>query len=78
LLKERENNSSVLYSFTNIFNEKSLDKYLSSVFLHALEEYFKCDFVFLSVSDGELDSAAFPQHSNFIQKELADAKWSFK
>lgn len=78
LLKERENNISVLYRFTKIFNEKSLDKYLRSVFLHALEEYFKCDFVFLSVSDGELDSAAFPQHSNFNQKELAAAKWSFK
>ncbi|AJI50832.1 his Kinase A domain protein [Francisella tularensis subsp. holarctica] len=78
LLKERENNISVLYRFTKIFNEKSLDKDLRSVFLHALEEYFKCDFVFLSVSDGELDSAAFPQHSNFNQKELAAAKWSFK
>lgn len=35
-------------------------------------------FVFLSVSDGELDSAAFPQYPNFNQKELAAAKWSFK
>ncbi|MDE4982437.1 hypothetical protein NAI38_10830, partial [Francisella tularensis subsp. holarctica] len=42
-----------------------------------LEEYYKCDFVFLSVSYGELDSAAFPKHSNFNQKELAAAKWSF-
>ncbi|MBK2357072.1 ATP-binding protein [Francisella hispaniensis] len=78
LLKERENNISVLYRFTKMFNEKSLDKDLRSVFLHALQEYFKCDFVFLSVSDGELDSAAFPQHPNFNQKELAAAKWSFK
>ncbi|AEE88141.1 Osmosensitive K+ channel histidine kinase KdpD [Francisella cf. novicida Fx1] len=78
LLKERENSISVLYRFTKMFNEKSLDKDLRSVFLHALEEYFKCDFVFLSVSDGELDSAAFPQHPNFNQKELAAAKWSFK
>ncbi|APC92394.1 MULTISPECIES: ATP-binding protein [Francisella] len=78
LLKERENNISVLYRFTKMFNEKSLDKDLRSVFLPALEEYFKCDFVFLSVSGSELDSAAFPQHPNFNQKELAAAKWSFK
>ncbi|QIW10974.1 ATP-binding protein [Francisella sp. LA112445] len=78
LLKERENNISILYRFTKMFNEKSLDKDLRSIFLHALEEYFKCDFVFLSVSDSELDSAAFPQHPNFNQKELAAAKWSFK
>ncbi|AJI53106.1 sensor histidine kinase [Francisella philomiragia] len=78
LLKERENNISVLYRFTKIFNEKSLDKDLRPIFLNALEEYFKCDFVFLSVSNGELESSAFPQHPNFNQKELAAAKWSFK
>lgn len=78
LLKERENNISILYRFTKMFNEKNLDKDLRSIFLQALEEYFKCDFVFLSVSDSELDSAAFPQHPNFNQKELAAAKWSFK
>ena len=78
LLKERESNISVLYRFTKMFNEKTLDKDLRSIFLHALEEYFKCDFVFLSVSKGELESAAFPQHPNFNQKELAAAKWSFK
>ena len=60
LLKEHENNISVLYRFTKMFDEKSLDKDLRSVFLPALEEYFKCDFVFLSVSGGELNSAAFP------------------
>jgi two-component system sensor histidine kinase KdpD len=78
LLKERENNISVLYRFTKMFSEKSLGKDLRVIFLHALEEYFKCDFVFLSVANSELVSAAFPQHPNFNQKELAAAKWSFK
>ena len=78
LLKQRENNISVLYRFIKIFNERRSDKDFRSVFLDALAGYFKCDFVFLSVCDGELEASAFPQHPNFNQKELMAAKWSFK
>jgi two-component system sensor histidine kinase KdpD len=76
-LQERENRISVLYRFTKLFNEKNVDKDFRVIFLQALEEYFRCSFVFLSVKDGELDLAAFPQHPNFNQKELVAAKWSF-
>ena len=78
LLKQRENNISVLYRFIKIFNERRNDKDFRSIFFDALAGYFKCDFVFLSVSDGELEASAFPQHPNFNQKELIAAKWSFK
>lgn len=77
-LQERENRISVLYRFTKLFNEKNVDKDIRPIFLRALEEYFKCDFVFLNVADGQLESAAFPQHPNFNQKELAAAKYSYK
>ena len=77
LLQERENRLSVLYRYTKLFNEKNNGQDFRIVFLKALEEYFKCDFVFLNVTDGELESAAFPQHPNFNQKELVSAKWSY-